>query len=98
LTTYFYTATSSFFAKKAEDAVGGETNGLRHFDLPQLQLRDFRESDSELAEEKSSKGAEDDSTETVEDAAVILLRLHDVDGLNRVVVCGVVFGHDRSLL
>ncbi len=61
------------------------------------QLRQFRKADSKLTEEKSCKGAEDDSPETIEDAGVVLLRLHDVDGLRRnVVVC--VFGHDCSLL
>jgi hypothetical protein len=68
--------------------------------IPVLPLRQLRESDSELAEEKSCKGAENNSTEAVEDAAVALLLrrlgLHDIDGLNGDVVVLIV-GHDLFL-
>ena len=60
------------------------------------QLRQFREADAatDLAEDEPGEDAESDVAESVEDAAVILLRLglHDVDGLSGNVV-GVVFGH-----
>ena len=63
------------------------------------QLRDFRESDPKLAEDEASEDRTKDPSESAENVIVLLLRRYEVDrGLNRVVVCGVVFGHDRSLL
>ena len=62
---------------------------------PALQLRQFRKSDSELAEKKPYEGAESESAETIEDAGVVLRllrRRHDIDRR----LCGrvaFVFGH-----
>ena len=58
------------------------------------QLRDFREADSELAEDEPCQNAESEADETIENAGVVLrLRLHDVDGLSGDVVAVLIFGH-----
>jgi hypothetical protein len=72
-------------------------SGFANAFLPS-QLREAREADpaTDLAEDEPCEDAESDVAKAVEDAAVILRRLHDVDGLRGDLVVLIV-GHDLFL-
>ena len=96
--SFYYNIKNFIIPPPMHNNIGGGSPCIRHASTSS-QLRKLRESDPKLAEDEPREDRTKDSAESAENVTVLLLRRHEVDrGLNRVVACGVVFGHESLLV